>query len=422
MIPSILPSLRPDYERETERLLHLVGATDVDALRRMRDPFQCSLSHLPFLAWGRGVDLWYDDWPEWKMRRITAEIYGMKGLKGTRPGMAKYLSFVDAEIIESFIPPRGVIARQQDASLLTAWRERFAEIRLYPFAIRGRRAGYMATGQGKTTLTIAGRMAALPDLAHLYYGRRAVLVDDGVETTLRSLDQIQIDGGDIAVPTTTFAITATGRSYDASVGRAAVGLMAATAKGRGRLIVINAAGNIGGAVIPAGFEGVAPLDMAPQRIYQRHPARMREATVAVRYRAAVGRMVAYSSQASRFIYDSWRLMDEARAGSDTHRAIGPIVGRMMPLLLPFNALLRINARFRATGRPAVAGMWGVGHMTAGRASDRIDRVGAAIYRSRSVRDTVKFTTATYRPRTVADLSFDHPVEWGGMVPINRSTL
>lgn len=421
MTTTLLPQNSSIFERELERSLHLVGTTDVNALRRMRDPFQCSVSHLPFLAWGRGVDLWYDDWPEWKKRRITAEIYGMKGLKGTRPGMAAYLKFVDAEIIESFIPPRGVIARQQDKSLLAEWRERFAEVRLYPFAIRGRRSGYMATGQGKPTLAIAGQMAALSDLSHLYYGRRAVLVDNGVETTLRSMDQIEIDGSDIAVSTSTFAIPTTGRSYDASVGRGFVGGIAA-ANARGRLILINAAGDLAGSSVPAGFEGVTPLDMSPQRVYQQHPARTNEASTAVKYPASVGGMVAYSSQASRYIYDSWRLMDETRAGSDTHRGIGPIVGRMMPLLRPFNALLRINARFRGDGRPATAGMWGVGHMTAGKPSDRIERVGAAIYRARSVRDTIKFTTATYRPRTVADLSFDRPVPWGGMVPINRSTL
>ena len=130
MMPTLLPINRTPLERELERALHRVDRVDADALRRMRDPYQCSTSHLPFLAWGRGVDLWYDDWPEWKKRRITSEIYAMKGLKGTRPGIEKYLSYVDAAIIESFIPPRGVIARRQDEAALKAWRERFADIRL----------------------------------------------------------------------------------------------------------------------------------------------------------------------------------------------------------------------------------------------------------------------------------------------------
>ncbi len=115
-----------------------------------------------------------------------------------------------------------------------------------------------------------------------------------------------------------------------------------------------------------------------------------------------------------------RFGHEDRAGSDAHRAVGPVVGRMMARLRPFNALLRVDATFKASGRPATAGMWGVGHMTAGRGSDRVTRVGAAIYRARAVRDDVKFTTRTYRPRTVADLSFDRPSPWGGMVPLNRS--
>jgi len=422
MTPTLLPPQRTPLERELERGLHRVGDLDVDALRRMRDPYKCSPEHLPFLAYGRGVDLWYDDWPEWRKRRITAEIYGMKGLKGTRPGLAKYLSFVDAELVESYIPPRAVVAMTQPQSALAAWRARFAEIRLYPFAVRGRRPGYMATGQGRATLAIVGRMAALPNVAGLHYGRRATMVDGGVETLLRSLDQIRIDGSDIAVGTTTFAISTRMRSLDATVGRCVPGACAVSAKGRGRLIVIDAAGSMGGAAIPAGFEGVEPLEIAPERVRQRHPGRAREAAVARGYVTAPGLLVAYASQAARHIYDSWRLMDEERAGSDQHRATGPVVGWMMPMLRPFHALLRINARFRGQGRPATVGMWGVGHMTVGQTSDRIQRVGAAIYRSRAVRDTIKFSTATYRPRSVADLTFDHAVPWGGMVPINRSTL
>lgn len=423
MIPTVLPPTRTLTEREVERSLHRVGEIDVDALRRMRDPALCSPEHLPFLAWGRGVDLWFDDWPEWKKRRITAEIYRLKGIKGTLPGIAGYLTYVDASLVESFLPPQGVIARSQGADALQAWRERFAEIRLYPYKVRDQRRGYMATGSGRVTLANVGTVVASANLSRLYYGRRATLVDHGVETLLRSIDQIGTGGSDLALGYSTFAISTLGRSYDASVGRGAVGHMAVAARGRGRLIVIAPDGRLGGAAVPFGFEGVRPLDIAPQRMFVRHVGRgLAPLAVGARQPATVGGMVAYASDAGRYIYDSWRLLDEARTAGSAHRTLGPVVGRMMAQLRPFNALLRVNARFAGSGRPATAGMWGVGIMTASRASDQIDRVGAAIYRAKSLRDTVMFTTKTYRPREIADLSFDQPVPWGGMVPINRSTL
>lgn len=90
---SLLPLNATDFEKALEGLAAFsVNRVDVDLVKRMRDPYLTSVSHLPFLAWGRGVDLWRDNWPEWKKRRITAEIYGMKGLKGTLPGINKYLS------------------------------------------------------------------------------------------------------------------------------------------------------------------------------------------------------------------------------------------------------------------------------------------------------------------------------------------
>nr|DAO37973.1 MAG TPA: tail protein [Caudoviricetes sp.] len=420
ILPPLLPKDSGVFERALEQvILPRILNADVDALRRMRDPYLCSVAHLPFLAWGKGVDLWYDSWPEWKKRRITSEIYQMKGLKGTLPGIEKYLSYVDATVVESILPPQGVVMRSEDPARLRLWRERFAELRLYPYRVRDRRPGYVVSGQGKPTLWNVGHGVVLPNLSHLYYGRRAVIVDKGIETVVRSFDQVKSGGSDVAVTTTTFAISTVGRSYDATLRRGVIGHMAVHAKTRGRLIVISDAGSIGGASIPAGFEGVKPLDMAPERVFQNHRGRFHEPAFAPASRAIVGSMVAYASQASRYIYDSWRLMDSDRTGSDSHQVIGSAVGWMMVGLTPYHAFLRINARFKSSGRPATVNMWGVGLMTVAKTSDRISQVGAAIYRARALRDTVKFTTKTYRPRTVADLSFDHSVSFGGMVPINR---
>lgn len=416
---TLLPPNATRFEREIERALHRVGSIDVDALRRMRDPYQCSTAHLPFLAYGRGVDLWYDDWPEWKKRRITAEIYGMKGLKGTLPGIQKYLSYVDARVVENYLPPHGVVLRPQNSDALKAWRERFAEIRLYPFQVRGERSGLVVTGQASPAAAVVGRATVRPNRAHIYYGRRATLVDNGVETELRSIDQIEVDGSDLAEPYATFAISTRYRASDATIGRTAIGRMTMAAKTRGRLIVINPTGVVGGAAVPEGFEGVTPLHVAPERIYQQHPGLAREAVVGA---AVVGRAILRVGQAARYIYDSWRLLDDSRTAGSTYRAVGPVIGKMVPGLTKFTALLRVDASYRRPGRAPVIGRATIGRFVLAAPSDRLDRIGAAIYRARAVRDQINFTTRTHRPRALADLSFAHSVPWGGLVPINRSPL
>lgn len=416
---SLLPNNATRFERAVEQSLHRVGDIDVDALKRMRDPALCSLEHLPFLAFGRGVDFWYEDWPEWKKRQITAEIYLMMGLKGTLPGISKYLGYVDAKVVESYIPPRGVVLRSPNVDALKAWRERFAELRLYSFQQRGRRPGAVLSSVGSPAAVVVGRTIVRANLSGRYYGKRAAIVDGGVETELGSIDQLAILGSDLAVSYATFALPTRYRVTDPRIGRSSIGRMAIRSQSRGRLIVINPAGALGGSAVPQGFNSVTPLNVAPERVYQQHSGKSREATVG---RAVIGKMFVRVGRAERFIYDSWRLLDEERAAGATERSIGPVIGRMMPGLTPFTGLLRIDASYRRAGRAATIGRTTVGHFTLGGQSDRIDRVGAAIFRARSVRDQINFTTRIFRARTVADLSFDQPTPWGGMVPIlNRST-
>tara|TARA_R110002124_G_scaffold284368_1_gene461504 strand:- start:25009 stop:26253 length:1245 start_codon:yes stop_codon:yes gene_type:complete len=413
---SLLPVNAGLFERTVEPGFQRISELDIDALRRMRDPWAASLAHLPFLAWGRGVDLWFEDWPEYRKRRITSQIYQMKGLKGTLPGLSSYLDFVDARIEEAILPPCGVVARPYGAERLQRFLERFAEIRLYPFAQRSSRLLSVALPSGRSRLA----MVARPNQAGQFYGRRAVLVDDGVATDLRSIDQIRIDGDGIAVPVTSFAISARLRTGDPVVGRAIPG-RACSRRPRARLITIGGT-RLAGAVIPTGFEGVETLNASPERVVARHQGLAWQPVAQAGHGQVPGRLIARINQAERHIFDRWRLFDADRAGGDTARTLGPVVGKMVPDLKPFHALLRINAQFLPRGRPAIPGRCVAGRLVAKPTSEIVQRVGAAVYRAKALRDTVKFTTRTYRPRAIADLSFASPVAFGGMVPINRSTI
>lgn len=412
---SLLPLNSTAFEREIERSLHRVNTLDVNAIRRMRDPWACSTSHLPFLAWGRGVDLWYEDWPEYLKRRMTADIYRLKGLKGTLPGVDGYLHYVGGRIIESVLPPQDVIARPQSADRIRQFKERFAQIRLYPFATRGGRSATVAKVTGPT-LAIPQRAVAHGRDIGLVYGRRAMMFDRGVETPVRSIDTFRITG-DGVIPVTSFAVNALGRITDAAVGRGVVGRMTA-GQTRGRLIIIGAGALA--AAVPAGFEGADVLNSSPERIYERHAAKARQPVGSNRPLAFVGSMISRHNEADQWIYDRWHLFDRDRAPSDAYRTLGPVVGRMVPSLLPHHALIRVDARYRSPGRTQVTGHFIVGKSASRPQNDRLLRIGAAIFRSKALHDTVRFTTRTHRPMSIDDLSFDRPVNFSGMVPINRS--
>lgn len=415
LLPSVSTPIEVALDLNANRLLD----ADSDIIRRVKDPDRCPIPLLPFLAWERGVDLWFDSWPDWKKRRITKHIYQLKGSKGTIPGHSGYLFYVDAEIVQSIIPPQGVTARAQSADRLEAYRNRFAELRVYRFWDRGNRPGTAAKRTERPSSATVGRLVARQNVAQLYYGRRAVIRDHGVETVIRSQDQLRADGAaDFVIPTTMYAIPAGARARELLVGRAAVGSGVAHAKQKGRLLVMGADGNVaGGGYIPPGAEGVRVLNLAPEYVEERHDGVSYEGVASSWGHYRAGRIIARPTRANRFIYSRWRIYDAARAGSEAYRAVGSVVGKVVPSLRPFYGLLRIDARFRWTGRHAVVGRMATGKAPAQTASNRINEVGLALWRSKALRDTVRFTTKTYRPRSVGDLSFDVETSWGGMVPI-----
>ena len=132
----------------------------------------------------------------------------MKGLKGTLPGIGKYLSYVDAEIYDAVIPPVGVYAVEQSREALEAWRSQFPELRLYPYSIPGARETFSAGSDTRLGPSFAGTTFAQPSDAGRFYGRRATIVENGEEREIRSFDRLGTWGSDAALDVTMFAISA----------------------------------------------------------------------------------------------------------------------------------------------------------------------------------------------------------------------
>lgn len=420
---TLLPLNRTELTKALEGLAAFsLNRVDIDLVKQMRDPYRCSVSHLPFLAWGRGVDLWRDSWPDWKKRKITDEIYGMKGLKGTLPGINKYLSYVDATVYDAVIPPVGAFAIKYSREALEAWRSQFAELRLYPYSIPGDRPTFAAGTDTRLAPSFAGMTFAQENNASRYYGRRATIVDHGVETEIRSFEQMGSWGSDAAIDVTTFAIPADGTLADTIANYAYVGHSFASAGNRGRLITIGRDGTFGAGDVPAGVESVTPLNIAPERIYQRHDARYMESFARNHGASAANLSFVYSDASAQYIYDRWRLLDPDRMDMQSTGFLAPFVGHTYVGLTPYTALLRVKATYQRDGWSCFAGHSFVGKTHVGAETERIKDVGEAIYKSRSLRDQIWFTTATYRPKEIKDLSFTASHDWSGMIPMERISI
>lgn len=81
-------------------------------IREAVDPLRTPAAFLPFLAAHESVDLWFDDWPEARKRAMVAEAPVLAGKKGTRAASARFLSYVDAELVATVAyPARFVFGR-----------------------------------------------------------------------------------------------------------------------------------------------------------------------------------------------------------------------------------------------------------------------------------------------------------------------
>lgn len=102
-----LPSSSTAFERA-------VAAGMTDALpvpiRTALDPSEAPSAFVPFLGFQESVKLWFDDWSEARKREMVAAAPGLADLIGTRPGLAGFLAYVDAQVVSAVAHPRRFVA------------------------------------------------------------------------------------------------------------------------------------------------------------------------------------------------------------------------------------------------------------------------------------------------------------------------
>ncbi len=79
-------------------------------IRELVDPATTTPTFLPFVAVHNGVKLWFDDWSLARKRQMADEANQLADLIGTRPGLAGFLAYVDAQLISAVAHPRRFVA------------------------------------------------------------------------------------------------------------------------------------------------------------------------------------------------------------------------------------------------------------------------------------------------------------------------
>ena len=105
----VLPNTSTPYERT-------LAAAMSDALpvpvKQVLTPSDTPQAFIPFLAVHNGARLWFDDWSEPRKRQMIAEANDLADLIGTRPGLRRFLGYVDASVVSAVAHPRRFVCGQ----------------------------------------------------------------------------------------------------------------------------------------------------------------------------------------------------------------------------------------------------------------------------------------------------------------------
>ena len=95
---SLLPPNATSFEHALAASMQAITALPVP-VRAVRDPQQCPLALLPWLAVHHGVDEWDDSWPEAVQRAMIAGSYADKMRRGTRAAVVQAMTALGVPVL-----------------------------------------------------------------------------------------------------------------------------------------------------------------------------------------------------------------------------------------------------------------------------------------------------------------------------------
>jgi phage tail P2-like protein len=149
-----------------------------DIPRLVWNPDLCPEEFLPYLAWGLGLEIWRDDWPEEKKRAVIKRVWLLKRRKTTLQGIRDYVELAGGEIVKAVRPnDRMWWVPAMSAVERAAIDARLPEIRIFP------QPPVAEAGSDQIFFNVSfwGDGARYPDDAKRSWLDRAVYVDEDGE-------------------------------------------------------------------------------------------------------------------------------------------------------------------------------------------------------------------------------------------------
>lgn len=179
---SLLPSNATPWMRAVEAASAERRPLDVDAVRRVWDPWTCPEDLLLFAAHAHGVRLWEETWPVTRKRQMIAQAIELRRLEGSLAGMRRMLGFVDAEITRVFRPPMRIFSGPSlTKDQREAWLAGLPQIRTWRTSEPGTAGRRVFAGGQRYRSFLVGRFTQ-PSSAPERRRRRARWIVDGLET------------------------------------------------------------------------------------------------------------------------------------------------------------------------------------------------------------------------------------------------
>ena len=97
-IKSLLPRNATDLEYDLEETIRVaLDELPIQSIKTLKNPWECPIEFLPWLASEFSVDEWDSEWPEEKQRAVVADSLEIHRHKGPVWAVKRALALADAE-------------------------------------------------------------------------------------------------------------------------------------------------------------------------------------------------------------------------------------------------------------------------------------------------------------------------------------
>jgi hypothetical protein len=394
---TLLPDNRTAFEEAMDRTGARISELPL-GIRALVKPAEVPPSHLPWLAWGLSVDLWDKDWDELKKRSRTARSLRFHAIKGTQTAIAEALEVMGAKALRFITPPAKTFMSQAlSEDERTAYLDRFAQLRVYPFVERGVsgiNTRFLSSPDGPGSSFTGPGNPVSPKGTR--YVRTAKLVDRGVETTLTyrtvkpetvgSFEAIEYDEVVLASkPTAAIHLGGGPRARAFLIDDMGV---------RERIVRIPREVRYSYRLGREQYTTVMPkgglIDVRPQMVADAHPAQAGSVFPGNVGQRVLGGFLPETA-AWQHLYERWHIHDPDRVLAERKRSTHLGYTRLGMPAYHAEVLTRIKGR----RHPRTAGAF-VNGFIVGASVKPVSDAREAVMVSKSLRDKVLINTKTYR--------------------------